>query len=62
MNTVNLLSKKQIKENYEAYHDYFIEVMHNVILILHDKVKLGAQPTYKSRVKSFNSYYKKFYD
>ena len=59
MNTGNLISKKQIKENYEAYNDFFIEIMHNVVSILKEKVKLSAQPTYKSRVKSFNSYYKK---
>ena len=33
--------------------------MENIIDILHAEIKLNAQPTYKSRVKSFNSYYKK---
>ena len=59
MNTGKLLSKKQVKENYEAYNDYFMEIMQNVVVILKDNIKLSAQPTYKSRVKSFNSYYKK---
>ncbi|MCR4579945.1 MAG: tetratricopeptide repeat protein [Treponema sp.] len=59
METQNLLSKKQIKENYEAYREYFTEIMQNVVEILQQNVKLSAQPTYKSRVKSFDSYYKK---
>ncbi|MBR1640460.1 MAG: tetratricopeptide repeat protein [Treponema sp.] len=59
MSTVNLLSKKQIRENYEAYTEYFSEIMQNVVTILQQNIKLSAQPTYKSRVKSFESYYKK---
>ena len=59
MNTGNLISKKQIKEKYEAYNEYFTIIMQNVVEILRDKIHLSAQPTYKSRVKSFNSYYKK---
>ena len=52
-------SKAEIKKTYESYSEYFSVIMDNIITILHDKIKLGAQPTYKSRVKSFNSYYKK---
>lgn len=52
-------SKEEIKKQYEAYTQYFNEIMENVIQILHDKVKVSTQPTYKSRVKSFKSYYKK---
>ncbi len=59
MNTSNLLSKKQIRENYEAYSDYFAEIMSNVVYILQHNIKLSTQPTYKYRVKSFESYYKK---
>ena len=59
MNTSNLLSKKQIRENYEAYSSYFAEIMSNVVYILQQNIKLSTQPTYKYRVKSFNSYYKK---
>lgn len=59
MNTSNLISKKQIRENYESYSEYFIEIMSKVVERLQQNVKLMAQPTYKSRVKSFDSYYKK---
>ncbi len=59
MNTSNLLSKKQIRENYEAYSGYFAEIMSNVVYILQQNIKLSTQPTYKYRVKSFDSYYKK---
>ena len=59
MDTANLISKRQIREIYESYTDYFSEIMSKVIERLQQNVKLSAQPTYKSRVKSFNSYYKK---
>ena len=59
MDTSNLVSKSQIKETYESYNDYFNEIMKKVVERLQQNVKLSAQPTYKSRVKSFNSYYKK---
>ena len=59
METANLISKKQIREIYESYTDYFNEIMAKVIERLQQNVKLSAQPTYKSRVKSFDSYFKK---
>lgn len=59
MNTTNLISKKQIRTTYESYTDYFNEIMSKVVERLQNNVKLMAQPTYKSRVKSFDSYYKK---
>lgn len=58
-NNSNIPSKAQIKKLYESYVEYFTIVMENIIDILHAEIKLNAQPTYKSRVKSFNSYYKK---
>jgi len=54
-----LPNKDKIKQNYEAYKDYFAEIMQNIITVLKDNVKVSSQPTYKSRVKSFPSYYKK---
>ena len=59
MDTTTLISKKQLKENYESYSSYFTDIMNGIVEILQDKIKLSTQPTYKSRVKSFNSYYKK---
>ncbi len=59
MNTHELISKQEIREVYESYRDYFTEIMNFVIERLQKNIKLSTQPTYKSRVKSFNSYYKK---
>ena len=59
MDTTTLISKKQLKENYESYSSYFTDIMNGIVEILQNKIKLSTQPTYKSRVKSFNSYYKK---
>lgn len=59
MDTNNLISKQQIKETYQSYTEYFNEIMKKVVEKLQNNVKLSAQPTYKSRVKSFDSYYKK---
>ena len=56
MDSKNLLSKKSLRESYESYSDYFEKIIQNVIKILQKKVCLLAQPTYKSRVKSFDSY------
>ena len=57
-NNSNIPSKEVIRKNYESHAEYFTIVMENIIDILHAEVKLNAQSTYKSRVKSFNSYYK----
>ncbi len=54
-----IYSKAYVKEQYESYNKYFIEVIHRICTILSKNIKLSAQPTYKSRVKSFESYYKK---
>ena len=54
-----IISKEKTKQLYESYSEYFTEIMNNIIKILQEKVKLMSQPTYKCRVKSFNSYYKK---
>lgn len=53
------LSKTTIRENYEAYGEYFAKILQNILLVLQDKIHLSAQPTYKWRIKRFESYYKK---
>ena len=55
----NIPSKESIKVNYEAYKSYFSKTIENILNVLKDKIHLMSQPTYKSRVKSFESYYKK---
>ena len=59
MNTANLISKKQLRATYESYNEYFVEIMTKVVERLQKNVKLSTQATYKSRVKGFDSYYKK---
>lgn len=58
-NTSNIPSKSDIKKIYESYSDYFKATMENIVVVLKDEIKLSSQPTYKRRVKSFSSYYKK---
>ena len=53
------LSKTTIRENYEAYGEYFAKILQNILLVLQDKIHLSAQPTFKWRIKRFESYYKK---
>ena len=52
-------SKSSIKQKYESYYEYFLQIIENIVNLLKKNISLMAQPTYKSRVKSFNSYYKK---
>lgn len=59
MDTNNLISKQQIKETYQSYSEYFNEIMKKVVERLQENIELSGQPAYKSRVKSFDSYYKK---
>ncbi len=51
--------KNEIKETYESYRLVFSSIMSNVENKLRKTIKLASMPTYKSRVKSFNSYYRK---
>lgn len=59
MNNSNIPSKEKIKIKYDSYSPYFTEIMEEIVSKLKKNITLMAQPTYKSRVKSFNSYYKK---
>lgn len=59
-NFVNSLpSKNNIKSTYESYKPIFSEIVTNVENKLRKTLNLASNPTYKSRVKSFNSYYRK---
>lgn len=55
----NLPVKDQIKKTYDTYLPYLESVMHNIHSLLLQKITLCAQPTYKLRIKHFDSYYKK---
>ena len=55
----SLPSKNNIKATYESYKPVFSEIVTNVENKLRKNLHLSSNPTYKSRVKSFNSYYRK---
>lgn len=55
----NIPAKTKIKQNYEKYSTLLQEIMYNIQIDLEKTVKLSSQPTYKTRIKSFSSYYKK---
>lgn len=58
-NNLSLPKKFILKQTYENYRGEFEEILHKVEKKLHDVINLVSLPTYKSRIKSFNSYYKK---
>lgn len=59
-NFVNSLpSKNNIKATYESYKPVLSEIMHKIEDKIKSTLKLSSAPTFKSRVKSFNSYYRK---
>ena len=59
-NFVNSLpSKNNIKATYESYKPVLSEIMASIEARLKKTVRLSSNPTYKSRVKSFSSYYRK---
>lgn len=62
-NDINIYSaipaKNSIKKIYESYCPYLEQIMLKIKERLVSKIKLSSQPTYKSRIKNFESYYKK---
>lgn len=52
-------SKVGIKKTYSEYAPLLQVIMSNIHAILVDNIKLSSQPTYKLRIKHFDSYYKK---
>ncbi len=60
MNNLNdLPNKAQIEELYNSYVPVFDECLIKIEEKLKNTIKLQSAPTYKSRIKSFHSYYKK---
>lgn len=58
-NLNELPSKQRVEVLYNSYRPYLGEVVEGVKQKLNEILKLSSQPTYKMRVKSFKSYYKK---
>lgn len=60
MNDNKLLPHKTlIQERYDSYRPVFAECLGKIELKLKSVLHLASAPTYKARIKSFNSYYKK---
>lgn len=57
--TVTIPHKDEIQKTYESYNGVLTEIKDNIEAKLKSSIKLASMPTYKSRVKSFNSYYRK---
>ena len=57
--TVSIPHKNEIKEIYESYNTVLSSIMQKIEAKLKSTIKLASMPTYKSRIKSFNSYYRK---
>lgn len=56
---VSLPNKNDIQATYVAYNPVLSEILENVEEKLRKTITLNSSPTYKSRVKSFSSYYQK---
>ena len=54
-----LPAKKDIQTTYESYGSVLSVIKENIELILRNTIQLSSMPTYKSRIKSFSSYYRK---
>ena len=54
-----LPERNKIKEVYDSYSSFLNEILKNVESDLKQKLNLRSKPNYKSRVKSFPSYYRK---
>ena len=55
----SLPNKNDIKFTYESYNPVLSEILEKIESKLRKTIKLASMPTYKSRVKSFGSYYRK---
>ena len=56
---LDIPNKLRIKEIYESYFDTFNEILLNIEQKLKKAIQIQSLPTFKSRIKSFPSYYKK---
>lgn len=56
---IKVPGKNQIKQTYERYKELFSVILNNILNKLMTEIELNPKPVYKSRIKSFNSYYSK---
>lgn len=52
-------NKQELKQNYESYRESFTFVLQEMEKYLKSNLSMGSMPTVKSRIKHFDSYYKK---
>lgn len=57
--TISIPHKEEIRKIYESYNPPLQKIMQKIEEKLKKTIKLTSTPTYKSRIKSFNSYYRK---
>lgn len=51
--------KSRIKSRYESYIPLLLQIRENIHKKIKENIYLSSQPTYKARIKSFSSYYRK---
>jgi putative GTP pyrophosphokinase len=54
-----LPEKSKLLLSYEQYHPFFTQILNGIEVMLRNQIHLASVPTYKTRIKSFESYYKK---
>lgn len=57
--SISVPERNRIKEVYESYSSLLNEISVNIKADLKEKLSLRSKPNYKSRIKSFPSYYRK---
>ncbi|MBP5588706.1 MAG: tetratricopeptide repeat protein [Treponema sp.] len=57
--TIRVPGKQTIRENYEKYRKLFSVILDNIQEKISADISLNPKPVYKSRIKSFDSYYSK---
>lgn len=58
-NLPTLLNKEKLQQSYESYYPVLQNVLSDIEQTLKKSITLASMPTYKTRVKSYNSYYRK---
>ena len=57
--SIALPNKNEIKRNYEDYVPILVAILGNIESFLKENIHLTSNPSYKTRIKEFSSYYKK---
>lgn len=52
-------SKDELSNSYKSYYPIFTKLLHGIELTVKSKLQTHSEPTIKTRIKSFDSYYRK---